>query len=58
MICLKITNINGTYLNSEYNENNQRTLINSVLYSDDTNKPLVKCIMTLLNILIIIDRQD
>ena len=38
MICLKkLPNINGTYLNSEYNENNQRTLINSVLYSDDTN---------------------
>lgn len=38
MICLKkLPNINGTYLNSEYNENKQRILINSVLYSNDTN---------------------
>jgi len=38
MICLKkLPKINGTYLNSEYNQNNKRLLINSVLYSEETN---------------------
>ena len=38
MICLKkLPKINGTYLNSEYNQKNKKILINSVLYSEEIN---------------------